>query len=195
MATKKAPRKRSSTTKKRVTRRRTTTVARRTVARARPATRRIVRSTTSAAMQTAIGVGGAVASAAAINALPIKDPRAKALTQLGMGLLAFSLFPKNRMKNRNLRIAAAGMSLAGALALVKNSGLNLPLLAGNNGRMGLNYYPNSNTTMMGRGLTYRSAERATSHKARPIPMMGINKHYGGMAGPGYGGRFITQANM
>jgi len=173
-------------------RRRIRASARRIGTVARRRSRNVMSATTRAAMRTGIGVAGAVGSAAIVNMLPIKTPQAKALTQLGIGLGAIALVPKRRAA---MRIAAAGTSLAGALALVKTSGVPLPLLAGYGPRMGLNYYPNMSGRIGRSYRPYRAAERGVAAKTKNVPMLGVNKHYGGMAGTGYGSRFVSQANL
>lgn len=177
-------RKKSSKRKRRTTRRKIASAYR----RSRPTIQRTMRGIPMAAIDTGLGVAGAIGSAAAIQMLPIEDQKTKAFVQLGVGLAAFAMLqPKNRM----LKMTAAGTALAGALAVVKSTPeMNLPLIAGM-GKckpvpMGLNYYPNQN---MGRVV------RKYQHDGT-AGIMGINKHYGGMAGRGgYGSRFVTQANL
>lgn len=148
---------------------------------------------TKVAVGTAVGVGGAVGTAAVINMLPIVDLRAKALVQFLIGSMMLVMFPR---RARNLKIAGAGASLAGALALVKASGLPLPLLAGYD-QMGKGGYrrrlSGPQGLYMGRVMEkpYRIAERG------PAGQMGANIHYNSMRGDGrsFGPKFVTAKDL
>lgn len=145
--------------------------------------------TTKAAIGTAVGVAGAVGTAAVVKMLPIVSPQSQALIQALMGLGLIVLMPKTA---RNMRIAGVGASLAGGLALVKASGLPLPLLAGYDKTVMLGKYgyrPRS----MGRIMERPYPNVATA----PAPGgMGLNIHYGEMRGNGrYGPKFLTPASI
>jgi hypothetical protein len=189
--------KRKTTTRRRtqpMARKRKTSRRRRTarkVARGlytNPAVRGVGRKTTKAIINTGIGVGGAVGTAAVINMMPIQDSRAKALTQLAIGMGMLALTPKNAIM---LKVAGGGASLAGALALVKASGMPLPLLAGEGMGVNLQY--------MGANPYKKIATQAARASTPAVsPFMGLNTEYrsnGRMMGRGYGSRFVTQANM
>lgn len=140
---------------------------------------------TKAAISTGVGLAGAVGSAAVIQMLPIADARMKALTQAIVGVATMILTPK---RSRNLKIAGAGASLAGALALVKTSGLPVPLLAGADRRIMLGGYGYRRNLM---GRNWRPTAPAAPAKRR---MMGANIHYGmGNGSNRFGPKFLTPA--
>jgi len=86
-----------------------------------------------------VGVGGAVATAYAVNAAPIASNRTKALAAMGVGIVAYMMLPK---RSRMLRTAAVGASLGGALSLTKQLFPNVPMMAGAEPlRMGVNMRP------------------------------------------------------
>lgn len=186
-------------TAKRATSKRGPVVAKRKVTRKKSPGRKIVRRVTSSklygsakgitgkattlAINTAIGVGGAAGSAAVINMLPIADPKMKALTQLLSGM-AMVILTGPRMAT--IKTAGMGASLAGALALLKTSGVPLPGLAGE--RMGIN--------AQFAGNPYRNIAIANRPAAPAVsPFMGVNATFSGRKMSGYGSKFTTQANM
>lgn len=145
----------------------------------------ILGTTTKTIRNTAIGVGGAISTAAIINQIPA-EKGTKALAQFATGLVAMSLLP-NKMKM--LKMAAGGATIAGALAFIKSQNSPyMPLLAGVDQPMGINYYPN----MTGETEPYTEPVETETYQE-----MGINLHKNMMNGNrrGYGNKFLTQANM
>ena len=165
--------------------------SRRLIPRLRRPTARSVQRT---AMYVGAGVGGAVATAAAVRAMPLTEPT-RAWTQLGVGTLGVAMLnPKRAL----WRFAAGGAALAGALAIVKTQFPNMPLLAGAcDGCMGINYQPGNYRRMskgvaktLATGVGRSPAERRRlylqSRRGLPTPaaaIMGVNKQFTGAGGP------------
>lgn len=116
-----------------VAKRTATATARRTrnyAPAAKRTTRRIVKQSMSLAQGTALGVSGAVGAAAIIQMLPIVDPRAKALVQLGIGAAAIMLRPRRGQLKKIAPILGYGAMIAGGTSLTKQLAPGLPLISG-----------------------------------------------------------------
>ena len=132
------------------------------------------------AINTGVGVLGAAGSAMLTNALPIVDPRAKALTQAGVGAAAIMFTPR---RMRLMKIAGVGACMAGGLTLARSM-FNLPALSGwQNMFMGV-----TRDYSMG-----RSFPTAQDVPQRQFPAMGVVRDYS--MGAGYGEPFITAAQL
>jgi len=165
--------------------------ARAVTRRARTTMRGVMSKSTQAAIKTGIGVAGAAGSAMLLNSLPM-DARTKAWSQLALGVGLIALTPKRAM---NMKLAGSGAALVGAMAVMRTAGLPIPPLMAGTNRMGLNYYPGMGRAYRNRRLLARPYAQAAASVERNTKQMGINIHKGGMAGGGYGNRFVTQANM
>jgi len=140
------------------------------------------------------GVGGAVASAMAVRALPL-SANWRGVSQLVIGGALMIMLPR---KYTLAKVAAGGAAVAGALSVVKTNFPQVPLMAGEgqSGCMGVNYYPRT----MGRAGTARSswAERRQKYitaQPRPTSQMGINRNYSTMPAMSGARSFVTPADL
>lgn len=152
-------------------------VARKTYQKSKPAINRGMKY----AVGVGTGVGGAMGTAIITNMLPVANARTKAIIQMlmGAGLIMFAGKKMNIVK-----YAGTGATLAGALALTKLTlPANLsPMLAGYDQAKQIPYY--------------RRPARKMNENISYSPKMGINSNYSmGASGAGYGGKFLTPANM
>jgi len=172
-----SPAKRKASAKRVYTRKR-----RRTFSLIPRRTRGLAGKSINAAMGTAVGVAGAVGSAIVVKMLPLLTPQSKALAQLGLGVGILALIPR---RQRLLRIAGIGSSLAGGIALTK---VAMPqvgqyLLAGDTAPKKISYYRKP-AVMANMGINSR------------YETMGINtKYQPTLSGNGYGNKFLTPADI
>lgn len=140
------------------------------------------------------GVGGAVASAVAVRALPL-TANWRGISQLLIGGALMIMIPR---KYALAKVAAGGAAVAGALSVVKTNFPQLPLMAGEgqSGCMGVNYYPRSRTmgaAAQGRSTWAERRQKYITAQPRPTSQMGINRNY---SMPQLAGKsFVTPADL
>lgn len=165
-------------------------------------TRRFVRAIPAIAIGSAIGVAGATGSAALIQALPIVDARAKALTQTGLGALAIVAAPKKLFgvrAQRPIRYAGIGAIIAGMLSLAKSVFPNMPLLSGFD-RAYIGWMPQDTYQPALPSPVAPDSQSMYGRNVNYAQMAGVNVDYAEMgASPrdatGYGERFVTAADF
>lgn len=152
--------------------------------------RRAMTTAQKVAMFSVAGVGGAMATAAAVGALPIQQPVSRAFAQIGVSILTLMIVPK-RMKM--VRMASLGGALAGGLGLSKAVMPAMPLMAGNDRQLPSRLYqrrPGSNAlpdprTVEKIGMTADFGRMGVTADFAP-EMMGMQ------GGPG---KFLTPADL
>jgi hypothetical protein len=147
----------------------------------RVTSRRGVNQMARTATNTAWAVGGAAAAQGIVSMLPMVNPVARGLTQMGLGLVAGLAAPR-RGAGRVLIPMAVGATVAGGLSMSRTIFPQLPLLAGTVGPRRVPYYgPRpAGRNQMGANTTFRDPTAANAG------YMGANIRWGRGRMSGYG---------